>query len=276
MKLTKPNEKIVTIIFCVIFVVFVLSCNNNSLVGKRLYVLNGKIDYSTYYASLKELELNFIDNDKVETKMTMYADAMGYRIINDSSADIETKIYSYKHQDGILELPALSLLVKINYNEKGKIKTNEGEYLYMTSIISLLGTPAAFERVKEDSKDNQSVIFKNFLNNPVKSLIKVDGEKGVINSGTTSDEAKSHIKNEYNSLLVKSDKIVNSEQLSGTLGEMQKEIKKLDKEVKRHLNNGSDISVITNLLQQLQLKINQFDKQLDQLYDENQKLLKAN
>jgi len=104
------------------------SCNsNNSLVGKKYYVLDGKIDYSTYYASLKEIQLEFITNDKLGARMTFYADAMGYNIIDSSTTSGAMKIYSYKFENGFLELPALKLLVKTEFLENGDIKANGGD-----------------------------------------------------------------------------------------------------------------------------------------------------
>lgn len=149
-----------------------LACTSNDLVGKTYYLINGHISRE-YYATLKETKLTFISSDKVEAAPILFADAMGYRI-EDSSI---TKIVSYKYENGILELPDFGLMNKLGFLDDGNIRANDGEVFYQNSIVSLLGTNEAYDRISQDAKGNKMTVFKGFLDRPSKPLIKMQGDK---------------------------------------------------------------------------------------------------
>lgn len=276
MKQINCQSRLVNIIMSVIFIVLIVSCNSNGLVGKKLYVLDGKIEYSTYYGSLKEMELNFISNDKVETRMTMYADAMGYRFIGDTTSEVSSKIYSYKYQDGILELPSLNLIAKINFIEDGKVKTNEGEYLYPTSIVTFLGTDSAYGRLKDDPKGNLARFFKNYIKKKSKTLIRIENGNIIFNgSDDKSNEAMEYesVQKEFVKLSAQVD-LINSNylQMQGEFKKMQNDMASLNNEIKAKLSEKRDIKQVQQLLNQLSQKVNEFNTGVEKLKDENRRL----
>jgi hypothetical protein len=170
-----------------IITVLLQSCTNNQLVGKTYYLINGHIS-NNYYASLKEVKVTFISSDKIESSVILYADALGY-CIEDTSI---TKIGSYKYKDGILELPGFTLLIKLEFLDNGDIRTNEGEVFYQTSIVGLLGTKDAYERINRDPKGNKIDIFNGFLDKPCKPIIRKRGDELIISDLPTERSAKRH------------------------------------------------------------------------------------
>jgi hypothetical protein len=147
------------------------SCARNDLEGKTYYLLDGRVD-ANYYASLKEIELTFLSDSNVETSLTLYADAMGYRVYTDTSSFRESKITEYKYENGILELPSFNMVCRLEFQDDNNIKTNEGEILYIQSIVTLLGTQEAIDRISHDPKGNEINIIKKFLSKPYKPLLK--------------------------------------------------------------------------------------------------------
>lgn len=164
---------------CLVMLFTLSACGKDSLVGKRYYVLNGNIN-SLYYASLKEIQLDFISSDKLEVKMTMYADASGYKLISDKK-DTESKIFNYSYDSGFLSVPQFGLTSRLTELDNGDFVTNENEYLYATSIVDILGTKEASDRLEQSSRGGAAKVFKKFIEKPTKPLIRKEGDQIIFN-----------------------------------------------------------------------------------------------
>lgn len=264
-------------------ILFVVSCNiigtGNSLKGEKYYLLTGNI--SGYFATLKEIELNFISNDKVEARTLLYADAFGYNITNDSSTEGSSKIFNYKYEDGILELPDFKILAKLEFLDEGKIKTNEGEYFYPNSIIPLIGTKEADQRLNESSKYKAfTSIFKRMLQKAYKPPIRI-GKNGEISFNedkhSTGVPDKESLKRRYADITAKIEKeLGSSPQLQGTLGEKYNEIMSIRKRVYAKLQSANaDADEISGLLNQLNNDCEDLFNEIRKIKEENEKLSKG-
>lgn len=256
-----------------VLVTFLLSCNSNGLKGKKYYLLT--TGTSEYVTQLKEMELNFISNDKVETKMLLYANDFGYKTISDTSEESESKIYSYKYENGIFEMPDFKVLAKLDFLSDGRIRTNEREYFYPTSIIPLLGTEVADERVDESAKSKTLArIYKEILKKPLKPLLKMKNGMIILNkdnSGINISE-KDTLSKQYNNIVSKiQDELGESPKLMGDLGEKYAEVEKIRKRVREKLND-SNIIELRDLLNQLDYKSKEMLSDIKKLKDENKRL----
>ncbi|OJW30412.1 MAG: hypothetical protein BGO54_13325 [Sphingobacteriales bacterium 46-32] len=221
------------------------------------FVLDGKIS-SEYYASLKEIRLDFISADKVEAKMTMYADALGYRVISDHK-ETESKIFSYSYESGLLSVPNFNLTSKLDFLGNGDIVTNENEYLYHTSIVDYLGTDEAFERLKQNSKGNFAALFKSFLEKPSKPLLRKEGGK-LIFSDREQDKPQMSLRDSlislYNDILVTLDSLTEIKNIDlEETSNLQKQIKQL---LQNKNSNEDQLRRAEILIQELKKRINYF------------------
>jgi hypothetical protein len=169
-----------TILIAVILMLF-SACSGNMLSGRTFYFLDEPISYSPDFEPpnfVEEFRLKFISDDKFEIKPTLYADANGYRVIEENDEDKnervlmfaysfpggnhvtsinsnETGVLSYKYKDGILEVPEFGLMEKIEMTDENDIRfyNYESDPLYHNSIVDLIGTNQAYERIKLGLKD---------------------------------------------------------------------------------------------------------------------------
>lgn len=158
--------------------VFFLSCNNtksnsveklnHTLEGCTFYVLEERVNFYNYYAYVKEIKLDFISSNRVEARMTFYADVNGYKIIKDTTN--ESVIFEYKYEKGFLELPKLNLITRVNVLSNGVLRMNTGDFFYPTSIVKFLDTDSAFNRVNQTTKDNMGSIYKNFFKKTMQGI----------------------------------------------------------------------------------------------------------
>jgi hypothetical protein len=160
----KQKKQIIVLVSSLVVLLLTFSCTDpnsktkqkKNLIGSTFYVLDEKVNTPSYYASIKEIKLDFFNSDKVEATMTLYADPLGYKIIKDSAS----VIYDYKYENGLLELPKLNnLIARVKMLDNGTIRTNGGEYLYPSSIVNFLGTDSALSRVRENAKSNIELTF---------------------------------------------------------------------------------------------------------------------
>lgn len=133
---------------------FLLSCNSNPFKGKKYYMLNCKLN--GYVATLEEIELNFISSDYVELKATLNSSLGEIRTYkNDSSLTKRIKTYKYNsvNSDGIeiLEIPDLKISFRTTKQANGDQITSTNEVLYQKSIVEIINTSEAKERVKKAS-----------------------------------------------------------------------------------------------------------------------------
>jgi hypothetical protein len=146
------NARFIGVIFLMAIIIFTSSCGSNVLSGRTFYLLDEEMNYTTLYSFIKEMRLKFINDDKVEIKMTLYADPTGYQIIDeDNKSELgETRIFSYTCEKGMFEIPSLNLIEKIEVLDDYDIALNGGdEYLYHTSTVDLLGTDGVYKRLSQ-------------------------------------------------------------------------------------------------------------------------------
>lgn len=261
----------------VLLVTLLISCNNNELKGKRYYLLTGGA--SVYGTQLKEMELNFISNDKAEAKMLLYANDFGYKTISDTSAESESKIYSYKYENGFFEIPDFKVFANLIFLSDGRIKTNEGEYFYPTSIVPLLGTKEADKRVDESTKSKVLArIFKEILRKPWEQLVRMENGKKSFNNdnANTSISEKEVLLKQYNKIVSKiENELGTSPQLMGILGDKYAKVEKIRKMVWDKFS-GNNVIEIRELLNQLENKFNELLSDIKELKNENKRLLDYN
>ena len=129
-----------------ILLFFVVACSNNSLSGNKFYLLNAQV--SGYSATLHEYELNFLNDEKIEVRVTLYGfldELKTYK--TDPPVDSVAKIYDYNYKDGFLEIPDLKINVQLNRAADGTYTSNTNEVLYTNSIVEILKTDEAKKRV---------------------------------------------------------------------------------------------------------------------------------
>jgi len=156
---------------------FLLSCNSNPWKGKKYYVLNCKIN--DYVATLEEIQLNFISSEYVEIKATLNSslgDLKTYK--NDQTLGKLVKTYKYTsiNSDGMemIDIPGLSLNFRTITLTNGDRKASNEEIFYKNSIVDILNTTEAEQRVRianvNDEFDN---IFVKLLKSNKKSKVSI-------------------------------------------------------------------------------------------------------
>ncbi len=129
---------------------FLTNCSTNQFSGEKYYLttcaLNG------YTPSLQEIELNFVSSTHLEAKKTLtasYGEPSTYK--NNPAMSQTSKILEYSYDNGILSIPELKLNASFENNESGELKANTNEIFYKTSIVEILDTEEARERVRKAS-----------------------------------------------------------------------------------------------------------------------------
>jgi hypothetical protein len=173
-------------ILLILLSVNIASCKSDSIDGKKLYVLSLT---AKDLPMLQESELNFIEPDKVEMKTTVLGYAGEYKTFkSDPSIYVESRIFNYVYKNGILEVPDLSLTVKLNNDGEGNFHTNTNETFYKKSIVDILGTNEAQKRVKEASTDGFTFgIFSAMLEKLPNGNVKPKNEHK--NANTASQQS---------------------------------------------------------------------------------------
>lgn len=187
-KMRQKNIFLVCVSASIILAIIIFSSCTNSkqqsidklkktLVGNTFYILDERIDFSNYDASVKEIKLDFFSPNKLEARMTFYADALGYQ----TDTTEESAIIEYKYEDGLFELPSFNLIAKAKVLDNGSIKLSTGDILYTTSIVNFLSTDSAFNRVNETTKNDMGSIYKDFLKKPYKAPLRIEGNNIIAN-----------------------------------------------------------------------------------------------
>ncbi|RZJ64905.1 MAG: hypothetical protein EOO47_26320 [Flavobacterium sp.] len=162
---------------------FLLSCNSNPWKGKKYYVLNCKIN--EYVATLEEIQLNFISSEYVEIKATLNSslgDIKTYK--NDVTLGKLVKTYKYTsiNSDGMemIDIPGLNLNFRTITLANGDRKASNEEVFYQKSIVEILNTEKAKERVRK-------ACVNDALDNIFVKLLKVN-KKGKVNIPAIQEE----------------------------------------------------------------------------------------
>lgn len=167
--------------YLLLICLFLFSCSTNPWKGKKLYVLNCKL--SGYTASLQELELNFISDKYLEAKETLNS-SFGQVLTYKSNPAIgeSKKIFSYTYgqESGVLEIEELKLNLNFTKGEAGELKSNLDEVLYDTSIVEILDSEEAKERVRKASPlPNLANMYIDMLQPQGKRIEVIEDNDGV-------------------------------------------------------------------------------------------------
>ncbi|MFD1631069.1 hypothetical protein [Pseudopedobacter beijingensis] len=132
--------------------IILTSCSNNPWRGKKYYLITCEL--KGYIASLHEVELHFISDNTLEAKRTLFSqfgELMTYK--NDSSINKTSRIINYNYSNGILSIPDLNMHVSFTKDDStGELKSNTNEIFYKTSIVEIIETEEAKERVRKASQ----------------------------------------------------------------------------------------------------------------------------
>ena len=145
----KPFTKL----FYVILTSIVLfSCNSNSIEGRKLYLLTMSLKSSI--PIIKEVECDFLSNGKMEVHLTLMSFAGRLKTYkSDTTIYKETQLVDYTFKDGYLEIPDYGLTTRLTKTDNGDFTTNTNETFYKQSIVEILDTEAANERIRQNSPD---------------------------------------------------------------------------------------------------------------------------
>jgi hypothetical protein len=129
---------------------------------------------------MKEMECNFVDPDKVEIRLTLFGyidELKTYK--NDSTIYQESKIYDYTFKDGYLEIPELRVNTRLTENQDGDYQTNTNETFYKQSIVDILNTQDAKNRIiKASPMTNITSMYLDMLNYSANGRYKVFSRDG--------------------------------------------------------------------------------------------------
>lgn len=133
-----------------------LSCQSNPWKGKKFYVLNCKLN--GYVATLEEVQLNFISSEYIEMKATLKSglgDISTYKTEPSLGKLVKTYKYSCSNSDGVemIDIPGLHLNFRTIELANGDRKASNGEMFYTKSIVEILNTDEAKDRVIKASPD---------------------------------------------------------------------------------------------------------------------------
>lgn len=168
--------------YLILICLLLLSCSN-PWKDKKYYVLNCKLD--GYVASLQEIELNFITDSHVEAKET-FNSCLG--VIKSYKTDPpigdQTKILTYTFdgsgENKVVTIDGIKTSLNFTKNGSKELKSNLDEVFYETSIVEILNTEEAKDRVRKAS--------------PMPSLSKIyidmlkEDKRGKINLKVKEDE----------------------------------------------------------------------------------------
>jgi len=158
-----------------------ISCSQNPWKGKKFYVLNCKLQ--GYVASLQEIELNFISETHVEARETLNSTLGELRTYNTNPPiGTQSKIFDYSYEGSgdntILSIDDLKLNLNFSKNGNGELKSNLDETLYNTSIVEILNTEEAKERVRQASPSPSLVkMYLRMLKSEKAGRVKVKEEE---------------------------------------------------------------------------------------------------
>jgi len=183
MKRLSPALRIIFIFI----LVSIISCNVNSLRGKKLYLMDLTVNTVPL---MKEIECDFIGSDKVEIRMTLFGYADEFKTYKtDSTIYQESKIYTYSYNDGILEIPDLKVIAKLTEDDKGNYLTNTNEVFYSQSIVGILNTQEAKNRIiKASPMANIAGMYLDMLKNSPNGNFQVTEKNGKLYSSQSSNQ----------------------------------------------------------------------------------------
>ncbi|KLT64016.1 hypothetical protein [Pedobacter sp. BMA] len=158
-----------------------LSCQSNPWKGKKFYVLNCKLN--GYIATLEEVQLNFISSEYIEMTATLNSSLGDIRTYKtDPSLGKLVKTYKYKssNSDGVemIDIPGLKLNFRTVALANGDRKASNGEMFYTQSIVEILGTEKAKERViKSSPSQSLSHVYLRMLRSEKTEEVKIKEEQ---------------------------------------------------------------------------------------------------
>jgi hypothetical protein len=183
-------KKLTIILFLI--PVLLTSCDINTLRGKKLYLLSLTVNS---VPMMKEMECNFISPDKVEIRLTVFGYLGEFKTyVSDPTIYNESKILTYSFKDGFLEIPELNVTAKLTEDSLGNYQTNTNETFYTQSIVKILNTQEAKDRIlKASPMANIADMYLDMLKNPSNDspLIKKNGQwvfRGYINNQSTNTD----------------------------------------------------------------------------------------
>ncbi|TKC01400.1 hypothetical protein [Pedobacter cryotolerans] len=176
------------ILICLLFI----SCSQNPWKGRKVYVLNCKLQ--GYIASLQEIELSFISETHLEAKETLNSTLGEFRTYKTNPPiGTQSKIFKYSYEGSgdneILSIDDLKLNLNFTKNGNGELKSNLDETLYNTSIVEIINTEEALERIRQASPSpSLAPMYMKMLKANNKNKINLRESKSVAEKKVEDEE----------------------------------------------------------------------------------------